>query len=717
MGFRFYVGRRKIVTYGVAAFALGLALGALLLNLPSLDNSKPAAEQSITLLSSKMGTGAFSAILPAMTYQINATQYLLPVDLTSVEYYANLRDWLNITSAQEQLLSQNGFVALRLSSYGNLSEFYDYAYTTGMPMLITTDVVLHYYHVLFDNILKGIETNEFMDDLNGTINTLLDQARIDAQSMIGTPLENASRLNLMYLEVAHALMQPSFTPTTAEANQEVQLVLSHNSVADSPIFGFGEDYTQYVPRGHYTESEQLEQYFRAMMWFGRMRFQLLRDSALGSTFDLLQTRAAALLTWMVTGNESVYNAWQKIYTTTEFFVGASDDLTFQDYLTVLNQKGISAPEQLSSDAAVADVAQALLDRNRSQIQSDPVLAGSLEEALNKTAGLRFMGQRFTPDSYIFQQLIDPQVPSRMLPMGLDVPAVLGSNLARQLLNETEAAYPGYTQQMDKLATEFGALNMANWTQNLYWAWLYTANTTLAHVPSEANYPTFMTTPSWNYEKLQTFEGTWTELRHDTILYAKMSMTSGVIFPPSNTAYVEPYPETYRAIVGLANMTINGLTQLGIFSANLTYPYTWATPYQAFLTTFMNYNQLFLNASLVELQGKTLDPNLQNQIRDAAHRAFTTVLNDLQPQSSAIVADVSTDLELGRVLEEAVGNFSVLVIVYSNPDGSLYSAAGPVFSYYEFTTSIDNRLTDEEWRTMLAANQTVQPPEWTSNFTR
>ena len=715
---KLYVSRKKIATYGVSAFITGLVLGALLLNLPNLAPSNPGGQQPISLLSNTVGSGAFTATLPELTVQLNATQYTLPVNLSEVENYEDLQGWLQMTSAQEQLLSQNGFAVLRDNTYGTLSDFYTYEYEHGMPMLITSDAVLHAYHMLFDETLRYIETFKFADDINETINTLLVQVQAEAQSNAGTPLETAARLNLMYIEVAHALMQPSFTPTTPQAQQELQLISSHNAVTTSPIFGYDEDYTQYIPRGHYTTSTQLEQYFLTMMWLGRMRFQLLHPDL---TVDLDQTRAASLLTWLVTQNISLYNVWQKIYATTSFFVGVSDDLTLQDYVTVLNNEGITNPQQLADENTVTNLAHQLLNINKSKILGDPIVADTLQEALNLTAGLRFMDQRFIPDSYIFQQLVTPQVIGRSFPKGLDVPAVLGSDLAKQILNQTETKYPNYIQQTEKLETEFAALSIANWTQNLYWTWLYTANTTLANISSEAKYPTFMTTPAWNYEKLQTFEGTWTELRHDTILYVKQSYTSGIVFPASNTAYVEPCPETYRMIIVLLNMTINGLTQLGIFSpqTNSTSQPYWATFTQRIVASFMNASELFLNASTTELEGKTLDANVQNQIRDAAERCFTLEgdLGSDTTQQASLAADVHTDLTTGRVLEEALANFSILIVVYADANGTLYSAAGPAFNYYEFTVPANNRLTDEAWRTMLSTNQTPQPPEWTDNFAR
>jgi hypothetical protein len=715
---RLYVDKKKIATFGASAFIIGLMLGAMLFyygGIPSFNIPQPPYSPPIIPLSNRnMGRGIFSTTLPEITIQVNASRYALPVDLSEVEGYSELKNWLQITAEQEQLLSQNGFVSLRINAFETLADFYEFALSTGKPILITTDAVLHTYHVLFDETLKRIEMNEFIGSLNDTISSLLEKVKEEANSLAGTPLERASKTNLMYLEVAHALIDPNFTPSTIEARQELQLILDHNCIAESPIFGYKEDYTQYVPRGHYTENEQLKAYFKTMMWLGRMRFALLTDG----TINVEQTRAGILLTWITTSDTSVYEVWQRIYEITKFFVGASDDLTFDDYLSVLNEKEVMLKDQICENNTVEEVGQELLKRNRAKIlgtyaETYPWLPQEeeLQRILNETAGLRFMGQRFIPDSYMFQQLVFPQVGNwgfpRLFPKGLDVSAVMGSNLAKQILDETEATYENYTQQMEKLRAEFGSLSVVNWTRNLYWTWLYTANTTLVEIPSEPEYPTFMTTQAWGYEKLQTFMGTWTELRHDTILYAKQSVTPITSIPPSNTAYVEPYPETYRRLIGLINMTINGLTQLQLLQPDMN----------TSLRSFIDVSELFLNASVIELEGKSLNESMQQQIRAAAKTisAILSVATE-KAQQAAIVADVHTDLNTGEVLEEALGKFNVLIIVYADADGKLYAGAGPVYNYFEFTQPMSERLTDEAWRQMLGTSP-PEPPEWTSNFSR
>src|SRR5204863_5772283 len=118
-------------------------------------------------------------------------------------------------------------------------------------------------------------------------------------------------------------------------------------------------------------------------------------------------------------------------------------------------------------------------------------AEDLLKVLGKTKGLRVMGQRFIPDSHMLQNLVLPVVqqytgngapftwgmtdmgPRRVFPRGLDVMAVLGSDAALSLLDrEGDTDYMDYDKALNKLIAQFRSFRPADWTRNLYWAWLY-----------------------------------------------------------------------------------------------------------------------------------------------------------------------------------------------------------------------------------------------------
>ena len=80
-----------------------------------------------------------------------------------------------------------------------------------------------------------------------------------------------------------------------------RLIDAHAGFAESPIFGITEDYSQYVPRGHYTRSEALEKYFKAMMWYGRIPFYLYKQKPGVKEPDMEHTRQAIMITLTLKG--------------------------------------------------------------------------------------------------------------------------------------------------------------------------------------------------------------------------------------------------------------------------------------------------------------------------------------------------------------------------------------------------------------------------------
>ncbi len=335
-----------------------------------------------------------------------------------------------------------------------------------------------------------------------------------------------------------------------------------------------------------------------------------------------------------------------------------------------------------------------------------------------TKGLRFMGQRFVPDSFIFQQLIDRNVPNRFLPKGLDLFAAMGSARALEHLTTAgDATMPKYDEQLGKARDVVAGYDEQTWTQNLYWSWLYTLRPMLD--PVGEGYPQFMRSPAWLDKQLNTALGSWTELRHDTILYAKQvyaEMGAGALPPPTPEppkGYVEPVPDVYARIAALAQMTIDGLKQRGLLLE---------MDEQA-LTQMVEIATRLRIIAEKELRGEALTDEEYEKIRfyggDIERLTFAAGLDPQDPfggqpsagtPEAAIIADVATSPGSGVVLEEGVGRvFPIYVVV--PVEGRLTVAVGGVFSHYEFEHPMGDRLTNEKWRAMLEAGETPPLEPW------
>ena len=683
--------------------------------------------------------GGFAAYVPVpVDVTPNAPAYTPDLDAI---VNPDLVAWLS--PAQQTALEANGFVVVP-QGYEQVYQIYQHANDAGTPAFVTTDAVLHAFHILYDYALRLAEMEHFIADLESLNAGLLAAAEADYAATTG-PVQEAAWQNLAFFAVATRLLTPDAdvpAPVRDVVEEELALIEAHAGIDLSPIFNryrrcreddracYREDYSQYVPRGHYTRNEDFERYFRAMMWYGRMSFHL----AVPPDPEAAQreTRGALLVVRALhnaqAGGEPALDVWERIYEPTAFFVGTADDLTVHDYAAVADQIYGGLPDA----ATLADEAQ--LDEfiaAARQLRPPAIVGGYVtdqEDPEEVTMGFRVMGQRFIPDSYMFQQLVYDKVDgyrgtgqpftispmgNRVFPRGLDVPAVLGSERALEILTvEGDTDYNGYAEQLAALQAEFDALPEEQWTENLYWNWLHTLRP-LLEVKGEG-YPFFMQSSAWVDKDLHTWLGSWTELRHDTILYAKQSyaIVETSIMPPAEPArgYIEPQPEVYARLAALTAQMQAGLGDRGLLGEEMSWHLAEMERLLLALKTI----------SEKELRGEGLTEEEYATIRAFGDtlEALTTFSEEIEGEITseadermALIADVHTDPNTNQVLEEGVGDaFPIYVVVLV--EGQQVVTLGGVFSYYEFKWPMDDRLTDEAWQEM---SPRPDRPAWTESF--
>ena len=686
--------------------------------------------------------GGFAAYVPVEVNVVPAAPAYTPDldDIANPDLVARLGD------AQRAALETNGFVVVP-QGHEQIYAIYQQAEEAGIPAFVTTDAVLHAFHILYDYALRLAEIEHFIADLEALNAAMLKAAEADYAATAG-PVQEAAWQNLAFFAVATKLLTPDADVPRAVRDvvkEELAHIEAHGGFAASPIFGYLEDYSQYVPRGHYTRNEDFERYFQAMMWYGRMAFHLVgRDDPEAARRE---TRGALLIVRALynaqAGGEPALDIWERIYEPTAFFVGTADDLTVYDYAAVAQQIYGGLPDP----AILALVNEAQLDEFIAvarQLRPPAIVGGfvtDLEEPEVVTQGFRFMGQRFIPDSYMFQQLVYDEVkgyrgsgepftmspsqvgPIRGFPRGLDVPAVLNSARALEILTaEGDTDYHGYDEQLAKLQDEFASLPEERWTENLYWNWLHTLRPLLRPESAEglevksAGYPAFMQSSAWADKDLHTWLGSWTELRHDTILYAKQSYTifaeSAMPEPEPERArgYVEPQPEVYARLTALTAQMQAGLGGRGLLNDEMTWHLDRMEKLLLTLKTI----------SEKELRGEALTEEEYDTIRfiGGTLENLTTFSEELEGEITseaderlALIADVHTDTNTDLVLEEGVGDaFPIYVVVLV--EGRQVVTLGGVFSYYEFKWPIGDRLTDESWQAM---SPRPDRPAWTGSF--
>ncbi len=615
----------------------------------------------------------------------------------------------NLDSETKQLLAEYGFV-LRDEGEDDIFAFYDASDSGSGGNYITTDLCLHTYHILYDMNLRIMEGENFYQNLEIMIKALRDDQKAKKTPFLKENIRTALNKNIAYLSTILKLLNDSNSiPVDVKKMTQDELTNIENGFeANSAIFGYLEDFSQYKIRGHYTRNEILGSYFKAMMYVGRMGF-LIQGESLTEEENIEQTRMAMLLISSFNSTidtNTVWDYWESIYRPTSFFVGVSDDLTVVEYYKLWNHYGKPEGNNLADDNLIKNIIENLKTYPSPRIIS--MIAGDSPNIADYTRGMRLMGQRFIPDSYIFQQLVHSKVRDRLIPKAFDIFYVFGSARAGHYLQGENETFSDYSSQILKLQKEFGNFTDLDWTQNLYWLWLYTLFPLLK--PADVGYPGYMLNDTWTDKALMTTLGSWAELRHDSILYGKQSYSGKG--GGSSTGYVEPYPELYSRLSSLVSLMLYGLDDYGLLSND-------------FKNRLNNTIEIF--NSLVDLSIKELEnqPFTQEdisfiykvvreleEITTFTNSSYEIWLGDTDKRM-AIIADVHTDTNTNQVLEVGTGNPFAIYVIVQDDEGNLRVTKGGTYSFYEFIQPISNRLTDEEWHEMLSNNPPALP-YWIEN---
>jgi hypothetical protein len=643
-------------------------------------------------------------------------EFNLPLDLKAL---ANPGVIENLSSAQRAMLEENGFTILQTQD----EQFFDIrehvAIHYGQPYYLTTDAAYHALHLTFDEMLKALEQEQLRPQMIDLTRALVKDMAAYSKQLAGMPLEADARLASGYLAVALRLFDPgALLDSELEkmiAPQLAQIKAAAGRDKSALIPAFEDDYSAYKPVGHYSGVPELESYFQGMTWFGRVPFFFKNPS----NPDISPSRAPLLITFALRRNAQALETWQHAHEILTFLIGPSDDAGPAELAALMDQ--VYGANLTLASLANAAVWQTFLARSSDlpAPQINSTFVASLGN-LQAERGWRFMGQRFTLDGFIMQNLVFDRVGTqqnkREKPSGLDVMAALGSNAADDALRAAgETGYQNYTQQMKKLKQAVTSTSQEQWFSRFSSGWLYTFVSQLTN--KTGAYPQIMRSEAWRYKDLNSALGSWVELKHDTALYTKMPEMAGGGGPPSSgpaPVYVEPVPDVFFRLAYLSSTVVQGLADRGINAgdaggAGPSGPLNLAQLIAGMQSLSERFN-LLGEIAVKELKGETPSDDERWTLQSCLGPVECMVLRSRlygEEQKAPPIPLVAAVAGAGQtqVLEAAIGNLSRIFVVIPW-EGQLQVAQGGVFSYYEFTRSRSQRLTDEDWRLQIA----VRPPE-------
>lgn len=672
-------------------------------------------------------------IIPMMALKQNSSNYL-----TTVGYNDLFQETFNLTEEELALLEQNEFVVLNRMGTDDVLDAYRYYWKADLPIMITTDTLLHTWHLLFDETLVETETTQLAPLLNNLTHAMVDTVTLNFPE----PTPDVNDV-VIYLAVAEKLVNDFAIPpihVTDAVNQIVTAIEDEISIydavsqfSDNQIARFIDDFSQYKPRGHYTRSEDLMRYFRLFKWLSRIPFffdHYCSESILQRTPEEM-IQSAILLLWALKNT--------KIQVGKTFQSGITIWGVISDFLDGLIGKTYTI-SPLSLDQVCREVTGAE-DWNPSSIMGETKVIHSIQDFIltndsipepkdlimvdGLVIGCRsspkmftLFGERLTIDSYVLNHVVAPYVPNRLLPNTLDVAATcLTSERALQLVEGG-----GYLDQLLTLREDINAWD-AQEKETVSWEWIesmaqLTKNEPDLNESGQKSIPTFMQSGPWMDEKLTTVLGSYTQLRHDTILYAKQSITSFICSTPEG--YVEPYPEFYKSLGAICKAYKETIEAFNDLKNSNKIDYRLHSLLYG-MELFINATEMLEGIAYHELKGQPLTKAEKEFIQTTYSEngicggpfingwlgriiSFIAGIHrvDLFPNvRTSLIADIHTDFNTGNVLEIATGVMEHLIAIVPGWDDTEILVAGPVFSVYEFITPITYRMTDEDWRGILA----------------
>lgn len=629
--------------------------------------------------------------------------YSVSSDLHEIVNLKNFNKSFTLAADTRQLLQKNLFVVTPGQSL-QLYENYGSNDYRDIPSFITADSALHLYHVFYDALLRQLESTALLKKLNRlTANMFVASVK----QWQGAPpaTKDAALRNVAFFGVASKLlanagaMPPEAIPMV---DGELALINAQNGFANSNILEGKIDYSQFIPRGHYTKSEELKKYFAAMTWLSTT-IPLAKEDGTPAETGILQS----MMMSDAAKTGPTATDWAGIYEPTTLFVGPSNMYSPPEFNAAL-----ATPGAVKEGGPAFQVLLDHLTATRQPL----IVSKKAKTGRNPAVQFAFMGRRFIPDSFALQELTDE---NRIMPSGLDVMAVLGSKRAAEILDANAdkfnpKSWPDYQPIRQALTGEFANANSPLWSNNLYGGWLQAIKSYLQPVP--AGYPSFMNSGAWEDKRINTAMASWTELRHDTLLYGQQSSAEkgdGREEIPPIPGFVEPCPETFQTLLRLTKLTHSELKKRSILE----------TKAGEQLTAFEDLLSFLYSIAKKEVTGVKVTKEEHEKIRYIEYQfedPTTTMLQygtNLQALSEddldmSLVADVHTGGN--DALEEGIGRGDSIIVVIP-VDGKLWLARGCVFSQYEFTRPISDRLSDPAWKAIVKDGKAPARPFWTTSY--
>lgn len=435
------------------------------------------------------------------------------------------------SAGAQDRLAKNGF-AVAAPDFDQIFQPY---IESPLPVLITADSAWHTYHFLLEQGVKELERSQ-SERLAAFSRRLVTET--EEQASNGAPeFRDLAR----YAAIGLALQDASYAARLDEGQKRLMESLVAGSGPVQTGIGFLLSPVTFRAQSFYTESPKLTAYYHARQWYANVDFRLSNDR---------ETHLALCLSWLVQNRPELLRLWQELTSPYNGLLALPEDATVTNYVR-------AATDLFGAKFGLADLKEHGAEIQKKlqltdmlpRINDQLLQPGEYARFPQVTAGFRLLPARQLPCAICLQNSVDPKIPGRLCPSGLDFFAGSAALRSAAAIRAEEAQF-GKSVLADILKTDPGPM-----PDSLYGRSMALLTTLEKPLPSAV--PAAFRTSAWADLQLWTQLGAWAEQRHTWALHAKPAEEfAGLAETPPGI--VAPYPDFFRGLAKLSRQTADAL---------------------------------------------------------------------------------------------------------------------------------------------------------------
>jgi hypothetical protein len=579
-----------------------------------------------------MATSTIPEEIEKITFADFYKEPVLPTDLKIKDYKLPLNvkiDTLNYHDVSRKFdlskgltsLDTNGFTLLDNPAPTEINNFYGaYSFLAkkDIPLLITSDFLLHYHQNTVKQVFKEIEENVFYEHLFKITRALYDssktryEARLAQIGDVNDSVLEGERLAMAYFAVTLKILEPTTTQVDLNSSdpnkftvkesqgfyfsvlpylqndvtEELRLIKEANGVKKSPVLLYQRNYSDFSVPAEYRSNEKLYNFYLASTWLNSNFPLVINDkncpTCLLDKYDsYINLIAASFITKDFASNQDLKNRWALVYKIISYNKGLRDDLTYLDYDREMKKlfgdnydpESIFAERNPDKTKNLEKLRTNLLAITFNDFQ------GAIDKKNDKPKlGFKLLTDYYWPNAYIFNRIqaglglyqgekakpnnttvCNNTVLNRCNGSGFDIIGLIRDKLASHDYWMENTNYIGYDQKIATLRSEFSKTLI--WHTNRFWSLLGMFQTMFEQ--NDGQMQIYSQTDSWQRRLVDVAMAAWIDLQLplETLLPASDDNTGNLSSTSAtdDDYYIEPNYYLIQKIIA-DNEMINGMME-------------------------------------------------------------------------------------------------------------------------------------------------------------